>query len=78
MSDRYHWRAMRGHLRVLAIMAACVLQSETPVSAAVFTHASGARASFDAGVTAERRCKWTPKQEVCDWLKDEHTQKKSR
>jgi hypothetical protein len=69
---------MRGYLWVLAVMAAPVLQSETPAFAAVLAYASDARASYDAGVTAERRCKRAPKEEVCDWVKSEQTQKKSR
>lgn len=78
MSDRHHWRAMRGYLWALAVTAASVLQSETPASAAVLAYASDARPSYDAGVTAERRCKRAPKEEVCDWVKSEQTQKKSR
>jgi hypothetical protein len=63
---------------MLAHFAAAVLQWEPPVFAVTNAYASEARAGFDAGVMAERRCKWTPRREVCDWVKNDRKQKKSR
>jgi|ThiBiot_300_plan_2_1041538.scaffolds.fasta_scaffold31154_2 hypothetical protein len=78
MSDRHHRRAMRAYPWLLALVVASVLQSETPVFAAAHAYAGEAPGAFDAGVPAERRCKRTPKEEVCDWVKGDRTQKKTR
>jgi hypothetical protein len=69
MSDRNQPSVARRHVPTLALCAAVFRGAATP-SLAVMRGGNGyENAGMRVDVLSERRCKWTPKEERCDWVK---------
>jgi hypothetical protein len=78
MSDRHNRLTRRSYSWARAIIAAAILPPGAPAFATVNAYASEAAAGFHTDVMSERRCKWTLKNERCDWVKRDHKRTTSR
>jgi len=69
MTDQFQARFARAHFRALALLAIAALLPATLILVPSRANAGEFGGGSESAAFAERSCKWTAKEEHCDWVK---------